>query len=354
MTRARRHLVLARWPPARAASPRRPSPFFDEARAAVRRRGRPTSASRPTARCSSAVGAGARRSRRRRCARRGRSPTARPTRRPARREAATAAAELVAARAAVLAPPPPAPPVPAPPRPAREGLTLSPSAVELYRGCPLRYRYAMVDRVPSPPSVARSIGVAAHAALEAHYRPDGTGGDGEALVRRFAVQLKREGVAETAEGRQALARGREKLPEYHERMVRTRTRPVAVEQHFTLTVGPHRVHGRVDRIDAHPAGGHQLVDYKTGQAPRTGRRRARRVRRPGAAALHARRPRGVAASSLAAPRWCTSSTGTPAGCTPRRATTPWWSRRCARRPRASPPSASSPVRRGRAESATSR
>lgn len=27
------------------------------------------------------------------------------------------------------------------------------------------------------------------------------------------------------------------------------------------------VHGRIDRIDSHPAGGHQLVDYKSGRKP---------------------------------------------------------------------------------------
>jgi len=32
------------------------------------------------------------------------------------------------------------------------------------------------------------------------------------------------------------------------------------------------VHGRVDRIDAHPAGGHQLIDYKTGRPPGPGGR----------------------------------------------------------------------------------
>ena len=116
------------------------------------------------------------------------------------------------------------------------------------------------------------MGVAAHAALEAHYRPGGTGGDGDALVGRFAAALRREGVAATAEGRQALARGREALPPYHERLVRSGTRPVAVEREFTLTVGPHRVHGRVDRVDAHPAGGHQIVDYKTGKPPAAGAR----------------------------------------------------------------------------------
>ena len=142
----------------------------------------------------------------------------------------------------------------------------------MYRGCPLRYRFAAIDRIPAPPSVARAIGIAAHSALEAHYRPDGTGGDGDALVRRFEVGLRREGVAETAEGRQALARARERLPDYHDRHVRSRTRPVAVERDFTLTVGPHRIHGRIDRVDAHPAGGHQLIDYKTGKPPSAGGR----------------------------------------------------------------------------------
>ena len=269
MTRARRHLVLSTLAASAGGIAQAPSPFFDEARAASG--AEPAEVGEPPDRALlSAVGA--RRAAFEEASMRAARAIADGALDAAAREAeaATAAAELVAARAAVLAPPPPAPPVPASPRPAREGLTLSPSAVELYRDCPLRYRYAMVDRVPSPPSVARSVGVAAHAALEAHYRPDGTGGDGEALVRRFAVQLKREGVADTAEGRQALVRGREKLPEYHERMVRTRTRTVAVEQPFTLTVGPHRVHGRVDRIDAHPAGGHQLVDYKTGRPPGPG------------------------------------------------------------------------------------
>ncbi len=271
MTRARRHLVLCTLAVGGGGVPQVPSPFYEEARVAVggdvedvgeaperallaRVGARREEFERASMRAAQAVADGA------------------AGADALRAEAADAAAALVQARADVLRPPPPPGPVPAPPRPARPGLELSPSAIELYRGCPLRYRFAMVDHVPAPPSVARSIGVAAHSALEAHYRPDGAGGDGEALVRRFAVMLKKEGVAETAEGRQALARGRERLPEYHDRLVRSRTRPVAVERPFTLTVGPHRVHGRVDRIDAHPAGGHQLIDYKTGRPPSPGAR----------------------------------------------------------------------------------
>jgi len=35
-----------------------------------------------------------------------------------------------------------------------------------------------------------------------------------------------------------------------------------------MPVGAHTVRGRVDRIDRHPSGGFQLVDYKTGSPPR--------------------------------------------------------------------------------------
>ena len=57
------------------------------------------------------------------------------------------------------------------------------------------------------------------------------------------------------------------MPGYHERTLRSGARPVAVEREFTLAVGPHVVHGRVDRVDARRDGGHQLVDYKTGKPP---------------------------------------------------------------------------------------
>ena len=140
-------------------------------------------------------------------------------------------------------------------------------------------------------------------------------------MRRFAAALRREGVAETAEGRQALARGREALPPYHERLVPQRHAPgggrARVHAHAS---GPHRVHGRVDRVDAHPAGGHQIVDYKTGKPPGAGARRRRATTWCCGSTCSA--PARPGASSRAARRSCTCSTATRAGSTPRRAPTP--------------------------------
>jgi DNA helicase-2/ATP-dependent DNA helicase PcrA len=270
MTRARHHLVLSTVAFGSGGVPQSPSPFFEEAREALAAAVEDVGEA-PERRVLAAI------DERRRAFEDASMRAAQAAADDASEagelmaEAERLARELVRARAGALRPPPPAaPPAPAP-RPARPGLELSPTAIDAYRICPLRYRYAMVDRVPGRATVARSVGVAAHAALEAHYRPGGAGGDGEGLVRRFAAELRREGVAGTAEGRQALARAKEALPAYHERTARSRVRPVAVERPFTLAVGPHRVHGRVDRVDAHPAGGHQLVDYKTGRPPAGGR-----------------------------------------------------------------------------------
>ncbi len=271
MTRARRHLVLATVAAGSGGVAQAPSPFFEEALEAAA--GAVEDVGEAPERALLAAVAD-RHAAFEEASVRAAAAVAGDDADAGERMAAAegAARDLVEARARALRPAPAPEPVPRPARPARPGLELSPSAVEAYRTCPLRYRFAAVDRVPTAPSAARAVGVAAHSALEAHYRPGGTGGDGEALVKRFAAALRREGVAETAEGRQALARGREALPPYHERLVRSGTRPLAVEREFTLTVGPHRVHGRADRVDAHPAGGHQIVDYKTGKAPGPGGR----------------------------------------------------------------------------------
>ena len=267
MTRARRHLYLSAYRAGENGMGQRPSAFYEQARAAL---GDPAcievgaapdravldavadARSRLEDAVNRAAEAGAE----------GNADTAALV-----EDAAEAARALVAARADVLAGPtatePPAPE----PRVPRPGLQLSPTDIARYMGCPLAYRFASIDHVPPKWDPNRAIGNSIHAALEACFR-EGVPEDGaDKVIARFAVEMKRRGAADTAVGQQAMDRVRENVPKYLDRVRKSGVRPVGVERGFSLKVGPHVVHGRIDRIDSHPQGGHQLVDYKSGRAP---------------------------------------------------------------------------------------
>ena len=163
--------------------------------------------------------------RRRRCCARGRRAP-----RPA----------LVDARAAVHAPAAARPRrCPAPPRPARPGLELSPSAVEMYRGCPLRYRFAVIDRVPGARRASRGRSASRRTRPS---RPTTAPAAPAATATRWCAGSRSACAARAWPRRPRGARRwrgpASALPDYHDRHVRSRTRPVAVERDFTLTVGP--------------------------------------------------------------------------------------------------------------------
>ncbi len=267
MTRARTHLYLCGFRASDAGYQQKPSAFMQEARAAL---GDPASievGEAPDRAVLEAVGATRARLeeavQRAAEARAGGDADAEVL----ADGAANAARALVLARAEVLAGPAVAVPPVITARVPRPGVTLSPTDIARYIGCPLAYRYASVDHVPPRWDPNRAVGTAIHVALEAQYRPDATPGGADKVIARFAVELKRRGAAGTAVGIQAMERARKYMPAYIKHVATSGVRPVGVERAFTLKVGPHMVHGRIDRIDSHPAGGHQLVDYKSGRKP---------------------------------------------------------------------------------------
>ena len=267
MTRARRHLVVCTVATSAAGIPQRPSQFFDEAMAAAPGVSVDEVGEAPERAMLDRVG-------------QAREQLELVSLAAARARAFGAADAdalaiqarevldaLVVARAEALLPPVIVAPVVGPiARPARPGVTVSISDIAQYRRCPLQYRYSRVDRVPPKPSPAREIGMAAHSAFEGYYAPDAPTEGVERLVARFEMQLRSHRVDTTAQGKHALEAARERFPELVERTRRMRVTPIAVERGFTMTIGPHKVRGRIDRVDR-TEGGYALVDYKTGPPP---------------------------------------------------------------------------------------
>jgi RecB family exonuclease len=156
-----------------------------------------------------------------------------------------------------------------------DGLVLSASDVETYRGCPLRYKFARVLKIPTEQTLHQRFGIVVHQVLERFHA---AAGDGESeqngaqgtlpeLLELLDTAWRRSGMGEEgARERELLGKARAALRRYHERLREEPAQPQWFERPFTFDLGPHHVRGRVDRVDRLPGGGWELIDYKTGYA----------------------------------------------------------------------------------------
>lgn len=160
--------------------------------------------------------------------------------------------------------------------PRREGgLGLSASDIDLYRTCPLKYKFARVFSIPQEPTINQRFGILFHNVLERYHSEemrgfaDEEGGGGvERLLSLFEAGWRRGGFGVSDDELQYRDRAVAALGRYYERHTNGASRPVWLERQFQFKIGDHSVRGRIDRVDRHPDGSLELIDYKTG-APRT-------------------------------------------------------------------------------------
>jgi putative RecB family exonuclease len=169
---------------------------------------------------------------------------------------------------------------------------LSYSSYRTYLECPLRWKFLYIDKLPETPHGYFTFGRVVHSVLEELLRPlvvpsARRAGDSDSQRTLDDWQSRARGAAEpalmsreqmlsqydqswTGEGyttpeEEARYRtlGRDLLTRYYDRLVRERPQPVAVEQHLEARWDGIPIHGYIDRIDRNPAGGLEILDYKT-------------------------------------------------------------------------------------------
>jgi DNA helicase II / ATP-dependent DNA helicase PcrA len=157
------------------------------------------------------------------------------------------------------------------------GLALSASDIELYRTCPLKYKFARVFAIPEEPTINQRFGILMHRVLERFHAEeiDDAGGPGDAvsrgdresldrLLRLFEAGWYRAGFGSSDDELQFRDRAVAALTRYWERNAQSPASPVWLERGFAFELGPHQLRGRIDRVDRLPEGGYELIDYKTG------------------------------------------------------------------------------------------
>jgi DNA helicase-2/ATP-dependent DNA helicase PcrA len=149
-----------------------------------------------------------------------------------------------------------------------EGLALSATDIELYRTCPLKYKFARVFGIPQETTINQRFGIVIHQVLERFHGQQASGeadaGSLERLMALFAAAWRRSGFGESDDELQFRERAIEALRRYHARISASGASPRWVERKFDFRIGPHHLRGRVDRVDQLPGGGYELIDYKTG------------------------------------------------------------------------------------------
>jgi DNA helicase II / ATP-dependent DNA helicase PcrA len=144
------------------------------------------------------------------------------------------------------------------------GLMLSASDIDTYRICPLKYKFARVFRIPQEPTIHQRFGIVMHQVLE-RFHTEG-GGSLDRLRELFEISWRRSGFGDSDDELQFRERAVEALERYWRLDHRSDAEPVWFERSFAFKIGPHLLRGRVDRVDRHPDGSFELIDYKTGKA----------------------------------------------------------------------------------------
>ncbi len=154
------------------------------------------------------------------------------------------------------------------PRRGDGALSLSASDLDLYLTCPLKYKFSRVFGNPQEPTINQRFGILIHNVLERFHKEgeDQGGEEGlERLMDLFEAGWRRSGFGSSDDELQFRDRAREAMRLYWERERDSEGEPVWLERKFDIRIGEHHVRGRVDRVDRLPGGGHELIDYKTGE-----------------------------------------------------------------------------------------
>jgi DNA helicase II / ATP-dependent DNA helicase PcrA len=153
------------------------------------------------------------------------------------------------------------------PRRGDGALSLSASDLDLYLTCPLKYKFARVFGIPQEPTINQRFGILIHNVLERFHKEAGAEGEDslQRLMELFEAGWRRTGFGSSDDELQFRDRAREAMRLYWERERESEGEPVWLERKFDIRIGEHQVRGRVDRVDRLPGGGHEVIDYKTGE-----------------------------------------------------------------------------------------
>ncbi len=149
---------------------------------------------------------------------------------------------------------------------------LSYSQLSTFNTCPLQYKYRYILKIPVLPSAALSFGDSMHKTVRAFYELAKSGGSPsiETLVRLLDDYWIPVGYGNKVYEEKMKSHGRELLSGFYDKGFDPKHLPKDLEKPFKIKITPMlKLGGKIDRVDEFSDGKIEIIDYKTGQAPKT-------------------------------------------------------------------------------------
>ena len=140
-------------------------------------------------------------------------------------------------------------------------MELSFTRLRVFLECPWKYKLMFAQGQRIAPTPASSLGISLHKALEAFHRAGG--GDLQDLLACYERSWFDGAFADDETRRLWRLKGRRILERYVEAERERRTEIEGLEREFIYPLDRHTVRGMIDRIDRHPDGAIEIIDYKT-------------------------------------------------------------------------------------------
>lgn len=149
---------------------------------------------------------------------------------------------------------------------------ISYSQLDTYKTCPLQYKYRYIMKIPVPPSAALTFGDTIHRTLKSFYdlvKLDKSP-DLDTLQDLYRRSWNPAGYGNIRYAEKMKLHGMELLSEYFKRGYLPGYKPQELEYPFKIRIAPDLVvGGKIDRVDRLDDNSIEIIDYKTGQAPRS-------------------------------------------------------------------------------------
>ncbi len=158
-------------------------------------------------------------------------------------------------------------------KPVRQPVTyLSYSQLDTFMTCPLQYRYRYMLKIPVPPSAALSFGDTMHKTIRAFYElvKSGAHPTKQDLLRFLDDHWSHLGYGDKKYEEKMKRHGRDLLAGFYAKGFDPQVIPTGLEEPFKIKITPTlTLGGKIDRIDKLKDGTMEIIDYKTGTAPKT-------------------------------------------------------------------------------------